>query len=319
MMSPKILIVSAQEDPHVHSVTRHLEQKGVEWILVDLRKLSEESLTLHMDKGQFWFGEVEISEYNTIWYRRAWPTLIEELTEEYLEWSREEFKQAFLGALLSLNPHWISYPLAIKKASFKPLQLYLARSKFGFNIPKTLITSNPKKAREFVEHFGLKNCIAKCLGAPFIEEEKKEQITYIFTNSLDNIALSDLEDLKLAPCIFQTFVEKQFEVRLNVVGEQVLAAKIYSSELSEASIDWRTVDHTRLRHEPIMVPKQIESACIGLCKELGLRFGALDFIVDPHGEWYFLEINANGQWQWVEDMTGLPISKALADELSSHH
>ena len=318
-MLPKILIISAQEDPHVHSVTRHLDQKGVPWSLVDLRKLSQESLTLDMDKCKFWFGEVEISEYNSVWYRRAWPTLIEELTGEYLEWAREEFKQAFLGALLSLNAHWVSYPIAIKKASYKPLQLYLARSKFGLNIPQTLITSNPKQAREFVEHFGLKNCIAKCLGAPFIKEGELTINQTIFTNRLDNITLSDLEDLKLAPCIFQTFIEKQFEVRLNVVGEQVLAAKIYSSEVSEAAIDWRTVDHTRLRHEPIVVPKQIESACIGLCKELGLRFGALDFIVDPHGEWYFLEINANGQWQWVEDVTGLPISKALADELSSHH
>ncbi len=48
---------------------------------------------------------------------------------------------------------------------------------------------------------------------------------------------------------------------------------------------------------------------------LGLRFGALDFLVTPDGEWYFLEINPNGQWAWIEQETGLPISDAIADAL----
>lgn len=48
---------------------------------------------------------------------------------------------------------------------------------------------------------------------------------------------------------------------------------------------------------------------------LGLRFGALDFLVRPSGEWVFLEINPNGQWAWIEDKTGLPIAAAIADAL----
>lgn len=48
---------------------------------------------------------------------------------------------------------------------------------------------------------------------------------------------------------------------------------------------------------------------------LGLRFGALDFLVTPSGEWYFLEVNPNGQWAWIEQETGLPISSAIADAL----
>lgn len=48
---------------------------------------------------------------------------------------------------------------------------------------------------------------------------------------------------------------------------------------------------------------------------LGSRFGVLDFLVTPAGEWYFLEINPNGQWAWIEQETGLPISSAIADAL----
>ncbi len=45
------------------------------------------------------------------------------------------------------------------------------------------------------------------------------------------------------------------------------------------------------------------------------RFAALDFIVDPDDQWWFLECNPNGQWAWIEEETGLPISSALADAL----
>jgi glutathione synthase/RimK-type ligase-like ATP-grasp enzyme len=55
-----------------------------------------------------------------------------------------------------------------------------------------------------------------------------------------------------------------------------------------------------------------------LLDRLGLRFGALDFVVTPDGEWWFLECNPNGQWAWIEDETGLPIASALADALEGN-
>jgi pyruvate carboxylase len=54
----------------------------------------------------------------------------------------------------------------------------------------------------------------------------------------------------------------------------------------------------------------------GLMRSLGLRFGALDFLVTPEGEWVFLEVNPNGQRAFVEQATGLPIAAAIAGALS---
>ena len=48
---------------------------------------------------------------------------------------------------------------------------------------------------------------------------------------------------------------------------------------------------------------------------LNLRYGAIDFICDQQGELWFLEINPNGQWAWIENLTGYPIAAAIADEL----
>ena len=48
----------------------------------------------------------------------------------------------------------------------------------------------------------------------------------------------------------------------------------------------------------------------------GLTYGALDFVVDHDGAWWFLENNPGGQYGWLEGMTGAPITGALAQTLA---
>lgn len=55
--------------------------------------------------------------------------------------------------------------------------------------------------------------------------------------------------------------------------------------------------------------------CINLVKDLNLRFGAIDLVCDLDGDYWFLEINPNGQWAWIENQTKLPIASSIVDEL----
>jgi glutathione synthase/RimK-type ligase-like ATP-grasp enzyme len=51
---------------------------------------------------------------------------------------------------------------------------------------------------------------------------------------------------------------------------------------------------------------------------LGLDFGAIDLAYSKDTkEYYFLEVNPAGQWLWLEEELGLPITKALVDYLIS--
>jgi hypothetical protein len=45
---------------------------------------------------------------------------------------------------------------------------------------------------------------------------------------------------------------------------------------------------------------------------LGLHFGAYDFLRTEDGTWHFLEVNATGQWLYVETGASLPIAEAFA-------
>ncbi len=49
---------------------------------------------------------------------------------------------------------------------------------------------------------------------------------------------------------------------------------------------------------------------------LDLAFYAFDFVISTTGDLYFFEVNPNGQWLWIEQITGMPISKAMPELLS---
>lgn len=80
-------------------------------------------------------------------------------------------------------------------------------------------------------------------------------------------------------------------------------------------MDWRQGSRLDLKHERIELPREIEEKCFALMKCLNLRYGAIDLVCDRKGKLWFLEINPNGQWAWIENLTGYPIAAAIVDEL----
>ena len=54
-----------------------------------------------------------------------------------------------------------------------------------------------------------------------------------------------------------------------------------------------------------------------LMQRLGLAYAAIDLVVTPDDELYFLELNESGQFLFVESHTELPITDALATMLAA--
>jgi hypothetical protein len=113
--------------------------------------------------------------------------------------------------------------------------------------------------------------------------------------------------------LFQEWVDKAYEVRLTVVGEQLFAARIDAGS-SRARTDWRS-DYRSLTYSLVEPPNQVTRAVHRLMFDLHLTYGALDFVVTPDGRWVFLELNPNGQWGWIQLATGQPIAAAIAERL----
>jgi glutathione synthase/RimK-type ligase-like ATP-grasp enzyme len=57
--------------------------------------------------------------------------------------------------------------------------------------------------------------------------------------------------------------------------------------------------------------------CRKIVSDSGLIFGAID-LVQHDGEYYFLEINPNGEWGWLQHPHDVPIANALCDVFVAH-
>lgn len=74
-----------------------------------------------------------------------------------------------------------------------------------------------------------------------------------------------------------------------------------------------------LKHEIIDLPDHVGVFVKEIMKRLDLEFSCIDFVIDrATGEYVFLEVNPAGQWLWIESKTGLPISRAVAENLVSN-
>ena len=124
--------------------------------------------------------------------------------------------------------------------------------------------------------------------------------------------MEKLETMKMTPSIFQKYIEKEYELRITVVGEEIFAAKVLSQSDCETIVDWR---RKNLRFQCCEVPEELNEKCCQMMKRLGIAFGAFDFIRTKEGQYYFLEVNPNGQWVWIENDTGLKISDAIINYL----
>lgn len=56
-----------------------------------------------------------------------------------------------------------------------------------------------------------------------------------------------------------------------------------------------------LQLEPYDLCPALKTNIRNLMKQLGIVFGCFDFIVTPDNEIYFLEVNQQGQFLWIED------------------
>lgn len=248
-----------------------------------------------------------------IWHRRPEPPAPHpELDPDFAPIVRKESAETLAGLYCALwDRRWVNSPTDERRANHKVYQMRLARA-LGWTLPQTLITNDAQEAWAFFQ---------RCQGqmvykplVPFIMLNDREE--YGVYTSLVTQANIDayLDSIQLSPCFFQQLVPKQYELRVNVIGEHVWSTAIFTQEREDTRIDHRHATED-CRHEAVLLPTGVEQLCLRLNQALGLRMSNIDLIYTPQGEYIFLEVNPNGQWAWIEEQVGFPLCTALIDEL----
>ena len=122
--------------------------------------------------------------------------------------------------------------------------------------------------------------------------------------------LDQLSNIAACPMIFQPYVEKDYELRIVYLDGAFFAGKINSS----AHTDWR-VSQENFFWEEYKLPKHIQENLHLMMKEMDLVFGAIDIIKSKDGNYYFLEVNPQGEWGMLQKELGFPIAEGIADYL----
>ena len=256
--------------------------------------------------------EINLQEFTSVYFRRPNTPIFfnGELSKGENDFVRSELLFTLEGIYKLLRRvYWISPIYSIREAENKIYQIEIAKS-LGFMVPSSLITNRSQIAEGFYASLN-QNCIVKPIKTGLIEDEKESKI--IFTSKINHF-YENSSRISTCPTYFQEFIEKQFDIRVTMVGEKAFVAMINSQQNIETRIDWRKGELS-LQHSEYELPKHIIKKCIRLLKTLNLKFGAIDFVLDQKGNYIFLEINPNGQWAWIEKKLGYNISDEIVNLL----
>ena len=249
------------------------------------------------------------------WYRPAASSELHPADAHFAQAEANEYVRAVIELLNEGERFWIN-PLEAKRcADRKPVQLVQARA-VGMSIPDTLLSNDPQRIREFFKSHGGRVIYKPYLPATWNADGR---LYSTFTSPLQESLLEHDGSLSQAPGIYQSMVEKQYELRVTVMGRSIFASRIDSQQPGYYLADWRAnISEHRFHCKRHELPPQIEQQCFDLLDRMGLVFGCIDLVVTPDDEHVFLEVNEMGQFLWQEtEDAALPLLDCFVKFLHS--
>lgn len=319
-----ILVLSKPGDVHADRVEAMLRDRGARVVRFDPGEVGGARVVLeHGVRGQGTrivtaeAGTIDLAEVSVVWLRRptaprASDAIADPAMRRYIAL---ELELLLDGIWAALDCAWLPgrYP-EIRAADHKLAQLQLAAG-LGFTVPPSLITNDPAELVRFYEEHG-GALISKLASPAVFWTEPRVAVRYTQPVELADLGYA-ASMLRHAPMLFQPRIDKALELRVTVVGEQVFAAATESQRNPRTQVDSRS-DFARTEYQAHRLPGAIEARCRAMTARSGLGFATIDLIVTPAGDHVFLELNPNGQYLWIEERTGLPISDAISELLIGH-
>lgn len=257
---------------------------------------------------------IDVTSIDVAWYLRASKTQAPSFMSEIEKRFTQSEADAALRSLCStLDCTWINRKETIELVESNKLYQQLVAQRSGLSTPETLITNNPNQLQAFAME--RKKLLLKTIGYTYLDDAGRYAI---YSQLFDQSEISSSSKaIRSCPVFSQHYIEKCFEYRVMAIGEKVLACRIDSQASVATRIDWRHYDFENVKHVSSDLPKSIQKAIMTFMNSVGLRYGAIDMVETPEGEFIFLEINPSGQWEWISRLAGLPIPEAVAEMLMS--
>lgn len=318
-----VLVLTRSDDLHLAPVAAEIRARGAELLSFNLADFPEAVSLETTLAGDGWSGrlayrqqQVALETLTSIWWRRPKlykaPLVYSSGERAFLE---EEAHRGLVGILESLSLRetlWVSSSYSIRRAELKPLQLAAAQQ-LGFRVPRTLVTNDPKAAREFYESCH-GNVVLKAVSRGTVEDQERRR--FLYTSRVLPEHLAALDGVHATAHVFQEYLPKRFELRVVVIGRQVFTAQIHSQHSERARVDFR-LGYDDLLYDVHVLPDDLQAKVLALVRLFDLQFSSMDFVMTPEGEYVFLDLNPNGQFFWLQArlLERFPVKEAMANLL----
>jgi glutathione synthase/RimK-type ligase-like ATP-grasp enzyme len=250
---------------------------------------------------------VNSNNISGIYYRRpVLPYLnINDINNDLFGQLQNEAYEIYDSFINSIDTKYLNTKYNIIRAENKIIQMKMAKD-IGFSVPATIITNNEILLNKYL-HLSKKYCI-KPLHLGYFELNDNKYIPYTAI-----IGEQDYNLITKYPVIVQEYIDKEYELRLTCVKDKIFPVKILSQLNENTKVDWRVDNCSSVNYLRTEIDSHIENMCLKLLSQLNLNFACIDLIINKDKNVYFLDLNPNGQWAWIDEILELGIPKAIEE------
>lgn len=321
MLKNKALIITSKDDAHADYVIDKANglELGNKLIRLNTEDFNQ-NCTISFKDGEFFVHIKDSdryfssSEVLSVWFRRPKDIDVQHSQTDVKQYIEIQSTASLRGLYFCTHDSavWINPLTSLHRARIKIQQLQKALD-LGFDVPQSIVSNSPNELISFFDRF--KIVCTKSLDEPnfTINGVLYPMFTRIVQDK--NELINNIDSLRICPVLLQEYIEKNSDIRVIVLGDRVFSIEIFSQDNELSIHDFRGVAPKFLRHSIHQLPSSLVKMIQDFVKQQGLYFSALDFVLSKDGQYFFLENNPNGQWLWLEGITGINISDCLLQDL----
>ncbi|WGK63681.1 grasp-with-spasm system ATP-grasp peptide maturase [Croceiramulus getboli] len=317
------LIITADADHSSNEVCNWFYRYGVRFKRLNLDSYKEINSKSDLYSDYFNFDNIDLSipdeivsfdidfkeKYRSIWYRRPNYNIDNMVVEQNLsgisKFLFEKIRLNQKSELKELYEYIFNFSLKGSrvlgnrmKTRVNKLETLSLAVELGISIPRTKVLSCKSKLLEFQSEVN-KTLITKSIFEPILASDDLGRSFTSYTNLLTDSVLDKIPD-QFFPSLVQEEIEKDFEIRTFVLGDEFYSMAIFSQNNEQTAVDFRRYDLKRPnRTIPFILPNEFTDKIKDLLKIIGLNTCSIDIIKGANGKLYFLEINPVGQFGMV--------------------
>lgn len=321
-----IYIISQHRETATDEVVAYCIQEKMQIIRIDYEDMPIQNLTITISEEKSDYNivhlnkELSVDQKDILWFRRGsirfeYPIKAKILSETCTNFLKEEYDY--------ISESYYTIPFSISSYQADPannkLNNFIYAKQVGLKIPATIVTSNKKDALAFLQKHEF--CISKPLNNAHLDGKLIGELSIASkgTFKVNENDLLKLDDT-FVPMLIQQYIPKIFELRIFYFMEKFYPMAIFSQKDEKTAIDYRNYNlEKENRCVPYTLPDNIINSLKKFIDKSQLKTGSFDLIYSTDDNYYFLEVNPNGQFSWVSDNCNYYIEKDIAHKLNALH